>query len=198
MKRTTEQIWDQRLKIDTAGSDMLGSDIYHYPYEPTPYEVLERLAEEGGLSCAHTLVDYGCGKGRVGFFLHRKTGCRVIGVEYNPRIWQQAQDNWKSSGGSDQLTFLCEDAAAYLPETADCFYFFNPFSVEILKSVLGQIMAAYYLAPRPMRLYFYYPSDLYVTHLMSAPELTFRQEINCGDLFPNADDRERILVFDVE
>ena len=190
--------WDKRLKINTAGRDDYHADDHHYPYEPTPYAVLERLAEQGEFCSGQTLVDYGCGKGRAGFFLNRKTACSVIGVEYNPRIWQQAQKNWKTNGCNPDITFLCEDAARFFPETADCFYFFNPFSIEILKTVLGQIKTAYYTAPRSMRLYFYYPNDLYVSHLMSADGLLFRKEIDCRDLFPNRDVRERILVFDLE
>ena len=39
--------WDKLLKIRTTGWDASNSDIYHYPYEPTPYCVLERLANSG-------------------------------------------------------------------------------------------------------------------------------------------------------
>ena len=37
--------WDKKLNIHTAGRDDSHADAYHHPYEPTPYEVLERLAE---------------------------------------------------------------------------------------------------------------------------------------------------------
>ena len=36
--------WDKLLKIKTSGRDDSHSDQFHYPYEPTPYCVLERLA----------------------------------------------------------------------------------------------------------------------------------------------------------
>ena len=36
--------WDKLLKIKTTGRDDSHSDQYHFPYEPTPYCVLERLA----------------------------------------------------------------------------------------------------------------------------------------------------------
>ena len=39
-----ENIWDKLLKIKTTGRDDSNSDQYRYPYEPTPYCVLERLA----------------------------------------------------------------------------------------------------------------------------------------------------------
>ncbi|MEQ3616136.1 hypothetical protein [Mediterraneibacter gnavus] len=33
--------WEKLLKIRTSGRDDSHSDQYHYPYEPTPYRVLE-------------------------------------------------------------------------------------------------------------------------------------------------------------
>ena len=43
----TEQQWDKKLNISTCGRDDSASDEHHHPYEPTPYSVLERLAESG-------------------------------------------------------------------------------------------------------------------------------------------------------
>ncbi len=42
-----ETTWDKRLQINTVGRDDTNSDEYRYPYEPTPYSVLERLASSG-------------------------------------------------------------------------------------------------------------------------------------------------------
>lgn len=44
--------WDRLLRIKTAGRDDSSADQYRYPYEPTPYSVLERLAGSGrGIFC---------------------------------------------------------------------------------------------------------------------------------------------------
>ena len=77
----------------------------------------------------------------------------------------------------------------------DRFYFFNPFSLEILKHVLGKILASYYEKIREMKLFFYYPSDEYVSCLMQMEELEFEDEISCKDLFEVDNPRERILIF---
>ncbi len=70
MKTTDkEQDWDKLLKIKTTGRDDSHSDTYKYPYEPTPYAVLERLANSGLITKKDVLLDYGSGKGRVEFFL---------------------------------------------------------------------------------------------------------------------------------
>ena len=178
----TESQWDEQLNIRTVGRDSAHSDEYHHPYEPTPYSVLLRLAESGYITEENTVVDYGCGKGRVGFFLNRQLGCRTIGVEYD---------------GNLKIDFLCISAEDYRVRDADCFYFFNPFSEEILKTVLGRIMESYYEEPREMKLFFYYPSDEYVGYLMTADELMFLDEIDCRDLFAGNDAREMILIFEI-
>ena len=59
----TEKQWDKLLKIKTSGRDDTKSNTYYYPYEPTPYAVLERLASSGYIGKSNTLLDYGCGKG---------------------------------------------------------------------------------------------------------------------------------------
>ena len=187
--------WDKKLNVRTAGRDASASDAYRYPYEPTSYIVLQRLCESGLLNWNRILVDYGCGKGRVGIFLNHMVGCRTIGVEYDEKMYQQAVENQKRFG--KEVSFVCENAEDYLVEDADAFYFFNPFSVEILKGVLWRILESYYEKPRKMRLFFYYPNDAYLLHLMSLYSLAYRGEIDCGDLFDGKDERERILVFEI-
>ena len=66
--KTSENTWDKLLQIKTTGRDDSNSDQYRYPYEPTPYSVLERLANSSLISKKDVLLDYGCGKGRVDFF----------------------------------------------------------------------------------------------------------------------------------
>lgn len=190
--------WDKKLKIQTIGRDDYSADQYHFPYEPTPYSVLTRLAESGYIDSQNILVDYGCGKGRVGFYLNYAIGCSAIGIEYDKRICQYAWQNQKTYTGKKNVEILCMNAETYEIKNADCFYFFNPFSVEILRSVMGQIMTSYYVNPRQMRLFFYYPNDEYVAYLMSTQELTFIGEIDCRDLFQGNNERERIMGFEVE
>lgn len=193
-----ENKWDKLLRIRTSGRDDSRSDQYRYPYEPTPYSVLERLAFSGYIGKKNTLVDYGCGKGRVDFFLSYQTRCRSIGIEYDERIFETAAENQKTAVSAGRVKLVLQNAETYVvPETADRFYFFNPFSVEILRSVLERIRESYYEQPREMMLFFYYPSDEYVSHLMTMDELTFLDEINCRDLFDGENSRERILVFQI-
>ena len=84
-----------------------------------------------------------------------------------------------------------------LPEEVDLCYFFNPFSVEILKKVLAELLVSYYENPRKIQLFFYYPSDEYVAYLMTQNSLMFIDEIDCQDMFSGNDPREKILIFEI-
>ena len=137
MKQDKNEIrWDKLLKIRTTGRDDSKADQYRYPYEPTPYSVLERLANSGLIRKNNTLIDYGCGKGRVD-------------------------------------------------------------SVEILQKVIAQILDSYYENIRTIQLFFYYPSDEYISYLMTVDELMYYDEIDCRDLFDGNDSRERIMIFEI-
>ena len=80
----------------------------------------------------------------------------------------------------------------------DRFFFFNPFSVEIFKSVLANIIDSYYENQREMLVMCYYPSDEYISYLMTVEELMFIDEIVCMDLFPGEDPREKIAIFELD
>lgn len=194
-----EEKWDKLLQIRTTGRDDSHADQYRYPYEPTPYCVLERLANSGCLKKGNTLLDYGCGKGRVDFFLSWQTRCSAIGIEYDERIYEKAVKNKEKSSVSGRVTFESADAGVFpVPETVDRIYFFNPFSLEILQKAVSRILESYYAAPRKILLFFYYPSDEYISYLMTVDELTFYDEIDCTDLFQEQDCRERIVIFEIE
>lgn len=81
-----ENKWDKLLKIHTMGRDDSNAGQYYYPYEPTPYSVLERLANTGIIRKGNTLLDYGCGKGRVDFFL-------PIRPDAGPSAWNMMRES---------------------------------------------------------------------------------------------------------
>ena len=188
-----EKLWDARLKIQTTGRDDTNSDEYRFPYEPTPYSVLERLADSGLIGNDDVVLDYGCGKGRVGFFLSHQTKAKTIGIEYDERFYGNALENQKSGAKAE---FVLTTAENYeVPEAVNRCYFFNPFSAQILHKVMARILDSYYENPREIFLFFYYPSDEYISYLMTVDELEFYDEIACDDLFAGNDPRERIMIF---
>ena len=195
-KIKNENTWDKLLQIKTTGRDDSNSDQFRYPYEPTPYAVLERLANSGLIRKKDIVVDYGCGKGRVDFYLSYQTKAHTIGIEYDERIYQGAVENQKTAVSKMRTDFVLARAEEYkVPEGVNRFYFFNPFSVELLRKVIAKIMDSYYENPREMFFFFYYPSKEYISYLMTIDELEFYDEIDCMDLFEGNDMRERIIIF---
>lgn len=193
-----ENSWDKLLQIKTVGRDDTNSDEYRYPYEPTPYSVLERLASTELFGKDDVVLDYGCGKGRVGFFLSYRTKAETIGIEYDEDIYQSVLENRKTAVQKAKADFVLTRAEEYEvpPEVNRC-YFFNPFSVEILRKVMARIIESWYADPREILLFFYYPSDEFMCYLMTVDELEFYDEIDCGDLFEGNDSRERIMAFEL-
>ena len=191
-----ENTWDKLLQIKTTGRDETNADAYHHPYEPTPYSILERLAKSGLISNDDVVLDYGCGKGRVGFFLSYRVKAKTIGIEYDEHIYQGALENRKTALSKIKPDFVLTSAEEYeVPAEVSRCYFFNPFSVEILHTVCARIIESWYENPREVFLFFYYPADDFLAYLMTVDELEFYDEIECDDLFEGNDPRERIMIF---
>lgn len=191
-----ENSQDKYLQIKTGGRDDTNSDEYRFPYEPTPYCVLERLVCCDLIVKGDTVLDYGCGKGRVGFFLSHRTKANTIGIEYDERFYNIALDNQKTALSRERTRFILKSAEEFeVPQEVTRCYFFNPFSVDILRKVMAKIIKSYYECPREILLFFYYPSDDYMCYLMTVDELEFYDEIDCEDLFSAKDPRERIMIF---
>ena len=76
-------------------------------------------------------------------------------------------------------------------------FLFIPFSIEIFKSVLANIIDSYYEAQREMLIMCYYPSDEYLMCLSQEYNVTFVHEIDCSDVSDGDTEREKIVVYRV-
>lgn len=195
---TSEQEWEQVLQIKTTGRDDSRSDAEHHPYEPTDYCVLERLANSGYIKKQNTLIDYGSGKGRVSIFMANQTRCHSIGIEYDERLYERAIMNGESPAAKNRVSFVLGDAATFtLPDNADRCFFFNPFALHTIKRVLGNIFDSLYHHPREILLFFYYVNEEVENFLNNHVRFEAEEIIQCGDLFQEHDEKERILVYKV-
>ena len=60
-----ESRWDKPFEYSDRWDEMtLACRPVPLPYEPTPYSVLERLANAGYIRKGNIPLDYGCGKGK--------------------------------------------------------------------------------------------------------------------------------------
>lgn len=189
--------YEKLFNINTSGIDEASEDFHHNRYEPTPYKVLERILDCKYITKDNTLIDMGCGKGRVSIFLHHYIGCKVIGIDFSEDYIQAANENKHAYNAHADIKFVCQKAEEYTFTNEDCFYFFNPFSEEILRSVIDAIIYSYYENNRPIKLFFYYPEDSALAYLMGKEELICIDEIECQDLYETYDERESVFIFEI-
>lgn len=192
---------DSQLHIKTVGRDEEFSTTHYFPYEPSSYEVLERVAESPYLDSTDVVIDYGCGKGRVPIYLNDKLGCKAMGVEVVEAYYQKACENaisYQEQNTRRDVSFYHEGAEHFaLPEDVSACFFFNPFDIGIFRGVMKQLQESVVKNPRRIRMFFYYPHEDYVAFLSAMPEVEFVDEINCQDLFEPKDKRNTVLVFDL-
>lgn len=184
---------DKRLGIKTTGREDVAS-AHYAPYEPTPYPVLERLAQSGWLGREHRLLDYGCGKGRVVFYLAAAVGCQATGIDQSPKLIREAMENRTACRAGGRVRLACCLAEQYPIGDENAFFFFNPFSSTVFEAVLRRLRQSWYANPRQMLLLCYYPSPEYIQCLEGCPEIQRLCSIDCSDLF-RRNPRERIEVY---
>ena len=189
---------DKLLKIKTSGRDDSKSNFVNYPYEATPYSVLQALSNSGYIAKSDKLIDFGCGKGRVGFYLAFYNKCKVIGVEYDPRLYNSAIENHKRAVSSGRVEFINANASDYIIEDdVTCVYFFNPFSIQVLKDVIKNLRSSLERNYREIKLFFYYPSDEYLDLLSNIGTIRHIEDIDLKYLFKNNDRREKLAIYEL-
>ena len=183
MTKGNEEYWDLKLNIKTSVYDYSQEDYQNYGYDPTPYVVLEQLVKLNILKKDDVIVDYGCGKGRIGFFLHNQVGCRTICVDHNKRLIKKANNNLENYGQTDDIQFIYSKAEKYVPDEANRFYFFNPFSSKIFRQVLRRIEESNKRNPRDILIFFYYSTIEYKMYLPTEKRLELIHSIEFGKDF---------------
>ncbi|MCA1060648.1 SAM-dependent methyltransferase [Rossellomorea aquimaris] len=196
-----EHEFDTLLNIKTTQPQIGFHRSFHYHrYEPTPYAALKELFQQYELKNSDRVVDFGCGKGRLNFFIHHHFQSTVVGVEMNDDFYEECLRNLatyqeKTRMKTDMISFrhcLAEDYDIH-PED-NRFYFFNPFSVQIFMGIINNILRSVEAFPRDIEILLYYSSDDYVHYLEDHPLFQLRKEVSLTGEF-EANEYERFLVY---
>lgn len=171
MNNTKDLKWDEKLNISTNVFDYAEEDYQNYGYDPTPYIVLEKLVKLDMIKEDDILVDYGCGKGRIEFFINNQIGCKTIGIDHSKRLLKKAENNLEKYGKTEDIKFIHSKAEEYNPNDATCFYLFNPFSTKIFRQVLRKIIESKERNPREIMIFFYYSTIEYKMYLPTEDRL---------------------------
>ncbi|AGK52300.1 methyltransferase [Bacillus sp. 1NLA3E] len=196
-----EQYYDELLNIITGGDQEGFNKSFHYHrYEPTPYSALEELFKQYELKSSDRVVDFGCGKGRLNFYINYLFNATVVGVEMNETFYQEAVENKdyyleKFSDCEDKIHFQCCLAQEYQINPKDNrFYFFNPFSIQIFMNIINNILFSVEKTNREIELILYYVSEDYFYYLENQTAFELKQEVILPDLY-DQNPYEKFLIY---
>ncbi len=140
-----------RGNIKTSYKNLGANDIYHTKYSVLP--IIFRLIK---IRPEDVLVDVGCGKGRViNYWLSRRLRNKIIGLELDHKIAEQTAKHlsrWKN------VTIIPGNAIRNLPAEGSIFYFYNPFSKEVVKQFEEALASKY--KNRPITIIYYNPKSI--------------------------------------
>lgn len=196
-----EYQYDKVLHINTRSKQMeVNNSVHYHPYEPTPYTALEELFNQYEISEQDTIVDFGCGKGRLNFFIHYKYYSNCVGIDMNEHFLDEAIKNAKNyfknvgkNKGAIHFHRCLAEKYEIQPEE-NKFYFFNPFSVQVFMKVFDNILLSYEKTKRDIDLIFYYPSDDYQYFLETQSSFQFMKEIMLSGLYEK-NPYEKFLIY---
>lgn len=196
-----EQTYEKLLNIKTSGEQKVFYQSLHYNiYEPTTYSALEILCEQYNFTAEDVVIDFGCGKGRLNFYVNHFFDSTVTGIEMNKFLYKKAIDNKKDylnkhKKKNDKINFLDCLAEEYNINPSDNkFYFFNPFSVHIFIKVIENILISVEEHKRIVDIILYYPSEEYMYFLADNTPFVLYKEIKLPHLY-DKNPRESFLVY---
>lgn len=196
-----ETDYDVLLNIKTEGNQKGFNESLHYHrYEPTPYRALETLFQQYELKSSDHIVDFGCGKGRLNFYIYYLFHASVVGIEMNEKFYQEAVENRsdflkKHKNSGDKIHFHCCLAEDYQIDPSDNhFYFFNPFSIQIFMQIINNILLSVEKFVRDIELVLYYPSEDYIYYLENLTAFELKEEVLLPWLYEH-NPQERFLIY---
>lgn len=196
-----EQHFEKLLNIKTSGEQKIFNESMHYNrYEPTDYYALEILSKKYEFTSEDGIIDFGCGKGRLNFYINHFFDATVTGIEMNSFFYKEALENQKSylkmhKKNKNNINFLNCFAEEYKINPFDNkFYFFNPFSIQIFIKVIKNILISVEKCERTVDIILYYPSNDYIYFLENNTTFVRWNEIK-SPISSNKDPRQVFLIY---
>lgn len=122
-------------------------------YSALPYRVTFRILKNLRLTNADVFVDVGCGKGRVVCCACRLPLRRVVGLELNKGLLQEAIENVAAMRGvRSEFEPVAGPAQQYDFRDATVVFFFNPFEQEPMVQVINKLGVSYKTSARRIRI----------------------------------------------
>lgn len=163
---TADWFFDSSFQVKTRGEVPVRElkiplELRNYArkYQATPYLILFKALKSIPLAAKEVvLVDLGCGKGRTLVAAGKLGFQKAIGVDISLPLLEQCQTNLEGLDSEIQTQFhlVRMDAARFQPpQDANVYFFFNPFTEEILypivRRILNQKKKQYFVVVNPIR-----------------------------------------------
>jgi SAM-dependent methyltransferase len=161
------RLFDRRHGTDTENDvvwDDLGIDekdkktaSFYSPTRPGPFHIVMRALK---IPTGGGFVDFGSGKGRVLLLAARYPFERITGVELSGKLCAIARKNveiYRAKRPVDARIDVVEVNALEYPidDRDNVFFFYNPFSMELVETVIKNIVASHDRRPRRTWLVFH-------------------------------------------
>lgn len=149
---------DQDRGLDFCGAvlpEEVGLDPQHAVRStPSSEAALRRLLDALPICSGDQILDVGCGKGSAMRVMLDYPFARVDGLELADELVHIARRNFARLGVEDTRTHVHHGDAASFAALDDYshLYLYNPFSAEVLRAHLQQVVASLRRRPRPLSL----------------------------------------------
>lgn len=197
-----DRLIDKDLNIKTIGlRDWSDPKTLYNRYEGTPYRALDSLLRAYEINERDKIVDFGCGRGRVIFYIYNKSKPSMVGIEAHDLTYEEALENkgryLKNSKNKDiSIEFKHILAENYeIDEDANIFYFFNPFSIKIFRLVVANILESFNRKTRTIDLILYYPFPDYRSYMEDKTPFKIFKIINVNK---TKERQEEFIIYRIE
>ena len=116
--------------------------------------MLKKICREAGRN--DSILDVGCGKGRMLCFFSKYSFLRADGIEYNPGIAAIAGNNMKRLGLKSRV-FLADACDFDNWGDYNWFYFYNPFPKRVMDICLQKMIESLLKNPRRLNIIYVNP-----------------------------------------
>lgn len=194
-----ERTYDSNLNIKTTGiREWKDPNVPFNRCESTPYQSLNQLFKSYRIKKTDQIVDFGVGRGRVTFYIHNTFHVPVTGIEVNDLTYDEVVKNKKTyrlQAKHIKAPINIEYGLAEhygVKDTDNIFYFFNPFSIGIFKTVVKNIIESVTEQKRTVDIILYYPLDEYKDFLKKETSFVLMNKIYVPE---RKDKKEKFLIY---
>jgi SAM-dependent methyltransferase len=139
-RRVHSAVMELYLGIQTTGSQRVPPGAVFIPYVPIPYRAIFPILERVGLTSDDVLVDVGCGKGRMVCCASRWPARKVVGIDFDAALVEDARRNASRVRGR-KAEIECRHARAEEFDYGDAtvIYLYHPFERSIMELFLTRV-----------------------------------------------------------